>query len=207
MNEAGIVEAALFSAGRIVSAEEIAAATGVPVERVREALVALAASYDDRGSAVEVARVADKWTMQIREAYAERAEAFAPPELPRDLLKTLSLIAYHQPLKQSTLGDMVGSKVYEHTQALEQLRLIARTPAGRTFDLTTTRYFGEFFGVRATDREDIRRLLAERAGVEYVEPTADAVAAKAPDGRSAPESAEQPEDVPAPEGTITSAQR
>ncbi len=207
MNEAGIVEAALFSAGRVVSAEEIAAATKLPVDRVREALHGLAKVYDDRESAIEVARVGDKWTMQIREAYAERAQPFAPPEVPRELLKTLTLIAYHQPLKQSDLFDMIGSKVYEHTQALEQLRLISRTAAGRTFQLATTRYFTEFFGVRATDREGIRRLLAERVGVKYVERSAPA-AAETPDSpaenEAAPESTTAP-DAAASGRAITSA--
>ena len=206
MNEEGIVEAALFSAGRVVSVEEIAAATKVPAERVRESLLALAAAYDARGSSIEVARVGDKWTMQIREAYAERAQPFAPPEVSRDLLKTLSLIAYHQPLKQSTLFDMIGSKVYEHAQALEELRLVLRTPAGRTFDLTTTRYFIEFFGVRTTDREGIRRLLAERAGVPYVAPPEpDVPAAEAPAANGTAPEAERPRAAAAPEGTITSA--
>ena len=153
-----------------MTVEEIAEATKLPVERVRGALHALEKAYDARDSAIEVTRTGDKWTMQIRGEYAEKAEPFAPPEVARELLKTLALIAYHQPLKQSDLFDMIGSKVYAHAQALEQLRLISRKPSGRTFELFTTRYFMEFFGVRATDREGIRRLLAERAGVMYVEP-------------------------------------
>src|SRR5207247_8536276 len=35
--------------------------------------------------------------------------------------------------------------------------------------LTTTRYFAEFFGLKSTDREGIRRLMAEKAGVPYKE--------------------------------------
>ena len=208
MREMGIVEAALFSAGRVVSAEEIAAATKLPVDRVREGLHALAKVYDDRDSAIEVARIGDKWTIQIRDEYAERAQPFAPPEVPRDLLKTLSLIAYHQPLKQSTLFDMIGSKVYEHTQALEQLRLISRTVAGRTFDLATTRYFTEFFGVRTTDRDGIRLLLAGRVGVTNVEPRKPEVptVTEAPaEGPAVPDAEGAPADASAPDDPITSA--
>jgi hypothetical protein len=35
--------------------------------------------------------------------------------------------------------------------------------------LTTTRYFAEFFGLKSTDREGIRRLMAQKAGVPYKE--------------------------------------
>lgn len=204
MNEQGIVEAAVFSAGRVVTIEEVAAATKLPAERVREALHALEKAYDARASAIEIARVGDKWTMQIRAEYAVAAEPFAPPEVPRDLLKTLALIAYHQPLKQSDLFNMVGSKVYEQAQALEQLRLISRKPSGRTFELLTTRYFVEFFGVRTTDRDGIRRLLAERAGVKYVEPPKTSQVPGEATGSTADSAGAIPAEVPTAKAPITS---
>ena len=87
----------------------------------------------------------------------------------RDLLKTVALIAYHQPILQSNLFDMIGSKVYEHTKGLEELGLISRKPSGRSFALATTRYFAEFFGLKSTDREGIRKIMAQKAGVPYTE--------------------------------------
>lgn len=167
-SEKGIVEAALYSAGRPISVEEIAQTTALEPQRVRDCLKELEADYSGRESAVEVASVGGKWAMQIRSEYADRAQAFAPPEVPRDLLKTVSLIAYHQPLLQSELADMIGSKVYEHVQQLETLNLISKKPSGRSFELTTTRYFAEFFGLKETSREGIRRILAEKAGVKFV---------------------------------------
>lgn len=199
MNERGIVEAALFSAGRPVAVEEIAQSTGLPQENVRQLLKGLAGDYESRGSAVEVAKVGEKWTMQIGMEYTDRAQAFAPPEIPKDLLKTAALIAYHQPILQSDLFDMVGSKVYEHTQTLESLNLINKKPSGRSFELTTTRYFVEFFGLKETNREGIRRLLAEKAGVKFTPKPAPVQEppATAPQGEPAappPEGAEPPQD-------------
>ncbi len=166
-DEKGIVEAALFSAGRPVSVEELAQRTSVEASKVRDHLKALMGDYSSRDSAVEVASVGGKWTMQIRTEYSVRAQAFAPPEIERDLLKTAALVAYHQPLLQSELGEMIGSKVYEHVQALVDLNLLNKKPSGRSFELTTTRYFVEFFGLKASDREGIRRLLSEQAGVKF----------------------------------------
>ncbi len=169
MKEQAVVEAALFSSGRALTAEELARVTGLDPGKVRAHLRKLAQDYEDRGSAIEVTPIGTKWTMQIRSEYAERARAFAPPEVDRDLLKTAALVAYHQPLLQSDLFDMIGSKVYEHTKALESLGLISRKPSGRSLALTTTRYFAEFFGLKATDREGVRRLMAEKAGIVYQE--------------------------------------
>ena len=136
---------------------------------VVEAEKALAGDYTKRESALEVAQIGTKWTMQIREEYSERARAFAPPEIDRDILKTVALIAYHQPILQSDLFDMIGSKVYEHTKGLEELGLISRKPSGRSFALATTRYFAEFSGLKSTDREGIRKIMAQKAGVPYTE--------------------------------------
>ena len=165
MSEQGVVEAALYSAGRALAVEEIAQTTNLPVDVVRSGLAALQRVYEERESAIEVARIGDKWTMQIRAAYVERAQTFAPPEISTDLLKTAALIAYHQPVRQSDLVRMVGSKGYEHVRALADLNLITSEPAGQTLELRTSAGFPEFFGLPATDREDMKRLLAERAGL------------------------------------------
>jgi len=169
LKERALVEAALYSAGRALTIDELARTTRVDPEAIKTHLRALAGEYTKRESALEVAQIGTKWTMQIREAYSERARAFAPPEIDRDILKTVALIAYHQPILQSDLFDMIGSKVYEHTKGLEELGLISRKPSGRSFALATTRYFAEFFGLKSTDREGIRRLMAQKAGVPYTE--------------------------------------
>jgi len=165
MTEQGVVEAALFSAGKALAVEEIARTTALPEPTVRTSLEALSAAYAERGSAIEIARIGDKWTMQIRAAYVEKAQTFAPPEIPKDLLKTAALVAYHQPLRQSDLVRMVGSKGYEHVRALADLNLITTQPLGQTLELRTSPGFPEFFGLPTTDREEMKRVLADRAGI------------------------------------------
>jgi len=169
VKDQAVVEAALFSAGGALSVDEIARLTGVPPDAAKTHLRKLAKEYEARGSAVEVAQIGTKWTMQIRTEYSDRARAFAPPEIDRDLLKTAALIAYHQPILQSDLSGMIGDRVYEHTQNLERLGLITRKPSGHSLQLTTTRYFAEAFGLKATDREGIRKLMAQKAGIVHRE--------------------------------------
>ncbi len=207
MNERGIVEAALFSAGRALTVEELARTTRLDPDVIKGHLRALARDYTNRASAVEVAQIGTKWTMQIRSEYSERARAFAPPEIDRDLLKTVALIAYHQPILQSDLFDMIGSKVYEHTKTLQELGLISRKPSGRSFALITTRYFAEFFGLKSTDREGIRKTMAQKAGVAYTERTEETPPDDAAENRDpttpAPESAVTAVPAAQPAGTAT----
>ncbi len=186
MSDRGIVEAALYSAGRALTVEDLVRVTGFDEAVVKERLRALAREYRKRDSALEVTQIGTRWTMQIRREYTERARTFAPPEIDRDLLKTAALIAYHQPILQSDLFDMIGEKVYEHTKALEDLKLIVRRPSGRSLELTTTRYFAEFFGLKSTNREGIRKIMAERAGIVYREKPAEAEAEPVPEPSANP---------------------
>jgi len=182
MTEQGIVEAALYSAGRALAVEEIAQTTSLSPDVVRDSLAALASVYDERGSAIQVARIGDKWAMQIRAEYVERAQTFAPPEVAKDLLKTAALIAYYQPVKQSEIVRMVGGKAYDQVRALVDLNLVTANPLGQTLELRTSPHFPEFFGLPTTEREEIKRVLAERAGIS---PTAKPTPAPPPDASSA----------------------
>lgn len=161
----GLVEAVIFSAGKPVNVEQIAESTKLGADRVAALLRSLKKAYNSAGSALEIAQIGNKWTIQIREEYVEKARFFAPPELPPDIVKTAALIAYHQPVRQSDLGDMIGEKVYEHVKTLTSLNLVTAKPQGRTLSLTTSRHFPEFFGLKATARGGIKRLMAERAGM------------------------------------------
>ena len=165
MGEREILEAALFAAGRPLDLTVLARTTGLREPVAERALGELAADYERRGSALEVALVAGKWTMQLRAEFGEKAKAFAQPELTRDLVKTAALIAYHQPLLQSRLTDMIGSKAYEHVQELVDRNLVLSKPSGRSVELTTSGHFPEFFGLRAKSPVEIKRYLASRAGL------------------------------------------
>lgn len=191
MSEQGVVEAALYSAGKALAVEELAQTTGLAPDAVRSCVAALAKAYDERGSALEVARIGDKWALQIRGEYVEKAQTFAPPEIPKDLLKTAALVAFYQPMRQSELVRMVGGKAYDHVRALVDLKLITANPMGQTLELRTSPHFPEAFGLPTTDREAMKRLLAERAGLS---PSAPPAPQAAPPAEPAP--AETPEISP-----------
>jgi len=164
MTERAIVEAALFAAGRPLDVTTLARTCGLSEAATKAHLEALAKDYEAHGSALEIALVAGKWTMQIRASYTERARTFAPPELAKEVVKTAALIAYHQPLLQSKLTDMVGAKAYDHVHDLLDRDLITATPSGRTLELATSKRFSEFFGLTAKDPVEVKRFLAAQAG-------------------------------------------
>ena len=71
----------------------------------------LSKTYEGRQTALEVqARRADRYTLQLREAFVAAAHSVTPVEMAPRTLKTLTLIAYHQPMLQSLLAKMIGER-------------------------------------------------------------------------------------------------
>ncbi len=161
-----VVEAALFSAGGAISIEEIAEKEELTKAQVKKAVEQLAKIYDERDTVLEVKKAGTKWAMQVRTVAAEPAAKFAPMEIPAKVLKTLALIAYHQPIKQSDLKDMIGSKVYDHIPELKERGLVKTRKEGVTKILTVTQAFPEYFGLDAATPEEIRRVMAKLVGID-----------------------------------------
>jgi len=200
-----LVEGMLFSAGHAMQVIELEQATGLERREVLRQLRKLASEYKRRNTSMEVAKVGSKWTMQLKVELTPQARSVAPPEIPPRLLKTLALIAYHQPMRQSDLQEMVGPKVYDQVRELVELGLVVAVPRASTKSLTTTQRFLEYFGIPSTRRDRIKRYLAERMGITLPEPaegaSTDAEEAVAEGAPPTPEAAPASEAPPAPEGT------
>lgn len=161
-----VVEGILFSSDRPLQIVDIEGASGLPRVKVRKALRRLASDYRRRNTALEVVKVGSRWTMQVRREFTPSARTVATPEVDPRLLRTLALIAYHQPVLQSDLQEMLGPKVYDHVRELSDLGLVTARRKGPTKELTTTQRFPEYFGIASAKREDIKRFLASQAGIE-----------------------------------------
>ncbi|MGA8542551.1 MAG: SMC-Scp complex subunit ScpB [Thermoplasmata archaeon] len=182
------VEAVLFAAGKPLSVKEITGALGLADYRpVMKAVRTLEQTYEHRQSALEVRRVGDRYALQLEEHYVPTVHAVTPVEMAPRTLKTLTLVAYHQPMLQSILVRMVGDSAYEEVQHLRGLGLVHTEPKASTLELTTTRRFAEYFGIASTRPEEIRRFLEQKLGVEPPPaPTTDGAAPVEPPAVEAP---------------------
>jgi segregation and condensation protein B len=162
------IEVILFSAGRPLSTKELAAITSIPELKVERVIHALMEEYKESDSALEISKAGDKWGMQVKGDYASFARGLAKAEIKPKLLKTLALIAYHQPVKQSKLNRMIGNKIYDHVKELSEKEMIKAKQAGRTKILTTAPKFLEYFGIPTTDREKIRQYLLKNKGAKEI---------------------------------------
>ena len=98
MDPKGAVEAALFSASENLSVSDIAEKTGIPVEEVRTAVMDLRREYEARDSAIQIARIGTEYRMMLRPEFSECTSTFSKAELTGGALRTLTTIAYYQPV-------------------------------------------------------------------------------------------------------------
>lgn len=160
------LEAVLFASGKPLSLHELTEALEAPDFRpVQRALRQLQRTYQGRATALEVKHVGDRYALQLREAFVPAAHAVTPVDMAPRTLKTLTLIAYHQPMLQSLLARMIGDAAYEEVARLRGLGLIHAEPKGATLELRTTKTFAEYFGISSTRPEEIRQFLEKKLGV------------------------------------------
>jgi segregation and condensation protein B len=165
IKEDRMVESLLFSAGKPLSVEEIQETTGLSPKHVTEAIEHLMESYNverKNDTSLEIVKAGNKFIMQVKKTFTDKSMMVAKPEIKTDLLKTLALIAFHQPVKQSNLRHMIGERIYADVDQLMGMHLIHSEPHGATELLTTTRLFPEYFGIDSTKPEEIREFLAKK---------------------------------------------
>ena len=160
-----LIESVLFSAGKPISLSEIKESTGLSSKKIKKTLEELIKDYNvDRKNetSMEVVKAGEKYAMQVKKRYSEQSFMVTKPEIEGNLLKTLTLIAFHQPLKQSNLKRMIGQKAYDHVDELSDLKLIHSRKHGSTEMLTTTKLFPEYFGIDSTDPAEIKDFLIKK---------------------------------------------
>jgi len=145
-----MLEAALYSAGRPVEIENLKQVVRTKSDKVIRGMIKeLALRYKTRRSALEVkALPGERAVMRLKPEFDATVKRFTNrPLLTSGPLKTLSYIAYHQPVTQVQVVEDRGSHVYSHLRHMEEMGLITRDRSnGRGYVIETTPYFSEYFG-------------------------------------------------------------
>ncbi len=158
------IEAALYSAGRPLSLDELIKASGTnSKEKTHRMVNDLARKAKSTFQAIEIAQLEDgKYVFQLRPEYTPLVRKFAQhPLLPSGALKTLSYIAYEQPVTSKRLVQIRGSQVYPHIKLLEQMQFVEHENLGRLKVYRTTPKFQNYFGI--TDINAVKTKLVTTA--------------------------------------------
>jgi len=145
-----VVEAGLYVAGRPLDLKTLGSLVGSRSKnRVQGLVRALMKEYAKRDTALEILELEDeRFVLQLKAEYTPKVRRLAlRPLLSQGPLKTLSYIAYRQPVIQARVIDVRGGHAYGHLKQLEDLGLIVRERTGRSTVIRTTEYFADYFGL------------------------------------------------------------
>ena len=155
------IEAALYSAGRPLKVEELIRASGTESRtKTIEHIETIMKKTKSTFKAIEVVMLPDgSYVFQLKPEYSSTIKRYAAkPILPNATLKTLSYIAYMQPISSKQLLETRGSGVYAHLKELKQLDFINYQNVGRLKIYSTTEKFQKYFGIQG-DVENLKQRL------------------------------------------------
>lgn len=152
------IEAVLFVTGRAVELKEIAQILECEEEAVEEAMLSLIMDYSSRDGALEIDDERG-YIIQVKEEYTDIVEKLCPVDISNAVLKTLTVIALKEPIRQSVLKDFRGASTYEHIKELLEKGLISRKrdSNGKSYNIKTTPKFAEYFKIKGNS-ENLSKL-------------------------------------------------
>jgi len=162
-----LVEAALYVAGRPLDLNELCGVLGSrSKKRAKKVVEGLIQEYATRNTALEVLALKDeRYVLQLKANFTPLVKKLVNrPLLSSGPLKTLSYIAYRQPISQKRVIDVRGQHAYGHIKLLKEMGLISAERSGRSMSLRTTDYFADYFGLTqdtASMKKELKRIFGE----------------------------------------------
>ena len=143
-----LIEAALFMSPKALGVADLMRVLDLPeYGTVKKATFELMQEFNSRGSALEITESEGLFQMRVKPELEQHVQDFASESIfNKGTMKTLALIAFKQPIVQSTVIKYRNNKAYDHISRLLDEGFVAREPAGRSFTLRTTKKFFEHFG-------------------------------------------------------------
>ena len=144
------IESALYSAGRPLSVEDLIRASGTESRPKTLALLdSIMKKTKNAFKSIEIVILPDgNYVFQLKPEYSSSIRRYASkPILSKATQKTLSYIAFEQPVSSKQLVEIRGSGVYVHLKELRQLDFIENQNIGRMKIYSTTEKFQKYFGI------------------------------------------------------------
>jgi len=162
-----LIEAALYVAGRPLDLNELCQVIGSRSKKKAQKYAdTLVQQYNGRATALEILALKDeRYVLQVKPEFTPLIKKLVNrPLLSSGPLRTLSYIAYRQPISQKRVIDIRGQHAYGHVKLLKDMGLIISERSGRSMALKTTDYFADYFGLThdtTAMKRDLKRIFGE----------------------------------------------
>ncbi len=162
-----LIEAALYVAGRPLDVNELCQVINSRSKKkaIKYAEI-LTQEYIARNSPMEILALKDeRYVLQVKAEFTPLIKKLVNrPLLSSGPLKTLSYIAFRQPITQKRVIEVRGQHAYGHVKQLVEMGLITSERLGRSMALKTTDYFADYFGLTqdtSAMKRELRRIFGD----------------------------------------------
>lgn len=145
-----LIEAALFVSGKILTLADLARLChSGNMGQIRKTMEELQKEYELKDSSIEIHESNGGYGMRVKRVYEDKVIHLVPDtDMAPAVLKTLALIAYTQPIKQSEVIKLRGNGAYKYIEKLKDIELIETHKSSRTKIITVTNKFKEYFHIQ-----------------------------------------------------------
>jgi segregation and condensation protein B len=191
-----VLEAIVYVTDEPLSAQQMAAALGQPIDKIKRLLDELVAEYALPGHGLSVREVAGGYKMATKAEHHEAVRAFVkkltpPLKLSLPALETLAVIAYKQPVTAPEIMEIRGVQGASVLKTLLDRKLISesgrKNVVGKPILYKTTKDFLVQFGLKDLGELPTLKEFEELGRLEIAEPEAEAPAPAASEPAAEPE--------------------
>ncbi len=145
--KARFLEAFLFASDGIASREKLKAHLSLNDGQLNSLVTYLQEFYKRSNSSLVLLQDNTHIRLTVHDDFLPYVKSFVKSEFDSAVIKTLAMIAYKSPLKQSDLIKARGNKAYEHIKQLVNTGLVEARDSGNTKVLQVTPKFFKYFNV------------------------------------------------------------
>jgi segregation and condensation protein B len=167
LHNLALIEAALYVAGNPLDVNELCQVIGSrSKKRLKEYADILIQEYTARNTALEILALKDeRYVLQVKAEFTPLIKKLVNrPLLSSGPLKTLSYVAFRQPISQKRVIEVRGQHAYGHVKLLTDMGLLISERSGRSLSLKTTDYFADYFGLTheiTSMKKDLKRIFGD----------------------------------------------
>lgn len=148
-----LLEAALFLSEEPLDNDQIADILSLGSKGyVQDLIDELKEDLNSGERGIEIVEEEKKYDMRVKSKFLDEVAHLAPQQdISEGTLRTLALIAYNHPVKQSKVVDTRGNRAYSQIKELKNRGLVEAEKDGRTKILRVTDEFLNYFGLETPE--------------------------------------------------------
>ena len=150
-----LLEALLFASDGVLHKDKIKRHLSLNDEQLSSLVGELSSFYESGGSGFKVSFSGDFVSLAVHDELIPSVKNFMESEFSSAVIKTLAMIAFKSPVRQSEIIKSRGNKAYAHISELVGRGLLAAEESANTRVLRLTPKFFQYFNIKEGDLQKL----------------------------------------------------